>query len=71
MACNKRHLKRFLSFIQLKRSRFAVFRSSRERESGTVTFHVSFFSALAASSSGMCVLLGTFIGCCMHCCMML
>ena len=45
MACNKHHLKRSSSYIQLKRSRFAVFWSCRResRESGTVTFHVSLF----------------------------
>ena len=44
VARNKHHLKRFSSYIQVKRSRFAVFRSSRESgESGTVTFHVSLF----------------------------
>ena len=41
-----------------KKSRFAVFQSSREsrerdRESGTVTFHVFSLSALAASPSGL------------------
>ena len=65
MACNKHHLKQFSSYIQLKRSRFADFRSSRERESGTVTFNVSLFSALAESSSGRC---GTFV---CYCWMML
>ena len=35
-----------------------------ERESGTIiTCHVYLFSALAASSSGICNLLETFIGC--------
>ena len=57
--CNKHNLRWSSSYNQLKRSRFAVFRSLRERESGTVIFHVSLFSALAASSSGISVLLRT------------
>ena len=42
------------------------------RESGTVNCNVSLFSALAGSSLGKCVLLGTFIVCCMlyYCWMM-
>ena len=47
VARNKHYLKRFSSYIQLKRSRFAIFRSSsresRERESGTVTCHAYMF----------------------------
>ena len=31
IACNNHHLKRFSSYIKLERSRFTVFRSSRER----------------------------------------
>ena len=64
---NRLKLQRLPSYNRLKRRHFGrrVERErERERESGTVTCHVSFFSALAASLSGMCVLLGTFIACC-------
>ena len=68
--CDKLHLDNGSRVIDVwKMSHFVVFRSSwsreREWESGTVTCHVSLFSALAASSSGMCDLFETFIGCCM------
>ena len=62
---NKLHRLWFLGYNRLKtRCHFAFFGWSRE--SGTVTFHVSLFSALAqaTSLSGMCVHLGAFIGCC-------
>ena len=66
MVGNKYHLKRFSNYSQLIRPRFAVVRSSsnesreRERESGTVTFHLSLFSALAAIVRRECVFFWNF-----------
>ena len=61
----KRNVTPLESFNCLKKvlfSRFSVVEGERESDQGIVTFHVPLilFSALAASSSGMCALLGTF-----------
>ena len=61
---NRLKLQRLPSYNRLKRRHFGRRRRVGSRESGTVTCHVSIFSALAASLSGMCVLLETFIACC-------
>ena len=65
MGWSKLYLEWFLSYNRLKRCHFAVFRWSRvESRVGYRNIHQRIYTALAASSSGSCVLLGTFIWCC-------
>ena len=51
----------FLSYIRLKRSHFAVFRSSRVWYRNIHIECLYWFSTLTSSSSGMCILIGMFV----------